>query len=107
VRFFRQDADKRISRIDTVALEADGTATLIMGNDPPMKLDDLQARVGNYVAYALDGEMTAQYPETVGHPVRIVLVVSQQPTGELATYVHTIPTRLAAHGVDFKVKVVP
>jgi hypothetical protein len=67
----------------------------------------LQARVHAYVGFALDGQMVRMYPETTGHSVKIVLVVDQDPAGDLPAYLAAVTPRLAAYGVDLAVKVTP
>jgi hypothetical protein len=65
-------------KVEVVALSADGTVNLYIVQDQPWtgsdaQLNSLQAKVHNYVGYALDGQLARDYPETVGKPREIVV----------------------------------
>jgi hypothetical protein len=67
------------SKVDLVALSPDGSAALLyIVNDSPWtgsdaQIKSLQAKIDNYVGFALDGEMTKLYPEMAGLDWRIVI----------------------------------
>jgi len=80
---------------------------LLLGHDPSRSLGYLQERVAAYVGFARDGQMVREYPDTEGHPVKIVLIVVNEPSGDLANYVRGVTPRLKTYGVDLVVKVTP
>jgi hypothetical protein len=60
--------------IDLVAMDAEGTPILIVVETEPLAADDapaLQQKLNNYLSYALDGQLVANYPQATGKPVRI------------------------------------
>jgi hypothetical protein len=73
------DALFEASTVDLVSLSEDGsTVSLYIVSDSgwsgsEAQLESLQNKVHNYVSFALDGPMTATYPETDGLAWQIVI----------------------------------
>ena len=71
--------------IDLVGLSPDGsTVDLFLVQSSPwtgteIQIGTLQAKIQNYVGFAVDGQMARQYPEAEGLPWRIVI---DSQTGE-------------------------
>jgi hypothetical protein len=69
-----------VNTVDVVAQPADGSVVdLVIVNDSPWTGSDaqirsLQHKIHAYISFALDGQMTRTYPETVGLAWRIVIV---------------------------------
>lgn len=65
--------------MDRVSISEDGsTVSLYIVSDSgwsgtDAQLDSLQEKIHNYVSFAIDGPMTATYPETDGLAWRIVI----------------------------------
>lgn len=93
--------------IDYVALLADGTVALLLAHDSSQPIEQLQQRVHGYVGFAVDGQMTRDYPQTEGRPVSIMLIVPEQPTGNLAAYIDLIRPSMAQEGIGLTVEVEP
>jgi hypothetical protein len=92
------------AKIDVVALSADGTVELYIVQDHPWtgsdaQLNSLQAKVHNYVGYALDGQLATDYPETVNKPWQIVVHCQTGAPDDRAQYVLTeLAKRLRPYG---------
>ena len=93
--------------IDYVALLTDGTVALLLGYDSSQPIEQLQRRVHDYVRFALDGQMTREYPQTEGRSISIMLIVPEQPTGNLAAYIDLIRAPMAQEGIRLTVEVEP
>lgn len=79
-------------KVDFVALSADGAVELYIVQGHPWtgsdaQLNSLQAKVHNYVGYALDGQLSRDYPETVDRPWEIVVDCQAGAPDERAQYV--------------------
>jgi hypothetical protein len=76
------------SKVDFVSLSDDGsTVSLYIVSDSPWsgsdaQLESLQNKIHNYVSFALDGPMTATYPETQGLRRQIVIDCQAGPPDE-------------------------
>jgi hypothetical protein len=102
------DADK----VDLVALpEAGDVVELFVVQDAPWtgsdaQLGSLRAKVQAYVAYALDGQLTAAYPETQGLPWRIVVhSQTDAPDERTAGAITTLAGRVRQHGGELVTRV--
>lgn len=84
--------------IDLVGLTPDGsTVELFIVQCGPWtgsenQIGTLQAKIQNYVGFALDGQLESQYPEVRGLPWRIVI---DSQTGEPDAKAQTVFTHLA------------
>ena len=101
------------SKVDLVSLAADGSVNLWVvqpnawdGSDS--EIQALQLKIHNYVSYALDGGMAADYPETVGQPWKIV-VHSQAGPPDVGTaqILSVLSERLPVYGGSIEVLVDP
>lgn len=72
--------------IDFVSLDSIGNAIVLsLVEDRPWgergeRLPDLQAKLNTYVAFALDGQLTDEYPEAAGKKIRFRLHYAFPPT---------------------------
>jgi hypothetical protein len=65
------------------------------------ELTTLQAKIHNYVGFALDGQLVATYPETQDLPWRIVVVGQAGPPDERTlTLLGTLCEPIRAYGGD-------
>jgi hypothetical protein len=101
---------QRISTIDLVAVDADGTCLLVMVDDRPWNADpaqetQLRDKINTYASYVTSGELVDAYPEVAGKPVRIQLHCVQEPTGRIATVVQHAASELHNLGISFVVNV--
>jgi hypothetical protein len=91
-------------KVDVVALSADGSVELYIVQDHPWtgsdaQLSSLQAKVHNYVGYALDGQLATDYPETVDKPWQIVVRCRSGPPDDRTQNVLTeLAKRLRPYG---------
>jgi hypothetical protein len=102
-----QEPQSPAPKIDAITIEADGAVSLLLGHDPTQPLDYLQERIQVYVSYALDGQMASMYPETNNRPIRIILIVGEEPAGDLAFIVNAVTPRLADYGIELITRVQP
>ncbi len=90
--------------IDAVAVTGDGRVALVMGYGSSQTVDTLRVRVQEYVAFALDGQMVRDYPETAGRPVEIVVAPEGAATPDLLAYVEVVKPRLATYGIGIAIR---
>lgn len=95
--------------VDLIAKDAGhGEVSLIMVEPRPwdgseQQVDQLLAKLNNYVAFALEGELLEKMPEVEGRSLRVQLDCASPPPDEL---VETIRTGLAQHNIGFTVNVI-
>lgn len=70
--------------IDLITMSKDGAVVLVMveareWEGTPERILQLQEKVNHYLAFALDGDMVARYPETAGKPVRLRIDCDHEP----------------------------
>jgi len=101
-------------QVDLVGLtESADTVELFIVQDEPWtgsdaQLQSLRDKVQTYVSYAVDGKMTAAYPETQGLPWRIVLhAQSGPPDRRTADVIAALSARLPEHGGGFETRLGP
>jgi hypothetical protein len=69
-----------VEKIDLVAVSPDGSTVILYivqdgtWTDSDTELETLQAKINNYVAFAVDGQMTRTNPELLGLPWKIEVV---------------------------------
>ncbi len=102
------------AQVDVVALtESADTVELFIVQDEPWTGSDAQLqsfrdKVQTYISYAVDGQMTAAYPETHGLPWRIVLhAQSGPPDRRTADVIAALSARLPEHGGGFEARLGP
>jgi hypothetical protein len=96
--------------IDLVTSTADGESVLVMVEEREWdgadeRIQELQAKIHNYVGFALDGQLARLYPETAGRSIAIQLDCSFEPDPSVQRFVEQITPRLAAYGIGFRVNV--
>ena len=101
-----------IEDAETVDLIAEdpghGQVALIMVETRPwegseQQVDQLLAKLNNYVAFALDGELLEKVPDVAGKSLRIQLDCESAPPADL---VETIRAGLEQHNIGFSVNVI-
>ena len=70
----------------------------------PDQLAQLQEKINNYTAFALDG-LADRYPDSVGRPLRFQLDCVSPPIGEYADLVAHAARLFADHEIRFVVNV--
>lgn len=101
------------SQIDVVSAHPrTGEFCLVMLDTPewrraPDRVQQLQAKVQNYIHFALGGQLARLYPDSVGKPVRLQLNLNAEPEGELARVLDQLRAETGRKGVPFVVRVVP
>lgn len=107
MRFGRRKADDFTFdplKVDVVAESADLVTELIIVQSNPWtgsdaQIESLQEKVQTYVSFALDGEMSRQFPQTVGRPCSIVInSLSGAPDARTQSVLDVLTTRLPDHG---------
>jgi hypothetical protein len=69
------------------------------------RLRQLQEKINNYVAYALDGQMAEENPNSVGRPVGIRLDYYCEPDDDLLAFVEWFGEQLREDGIGFTLSV--
>lgn len=93
--------------VDLVAVSPDGSLVeLIIVQAEPWSGTDaelmaLQAKIHNYVGFAIDGQLVATHPETDGLPWRIIIDSQAGPPDERTLAVlEALTDRVRAYGGD-------
>ena len=69
-------------------------------------LPDLQAKFGTYLTYALDGQLTEEYPALAGKPIRFELRTQYSPTEREQKFFDFVSREyLQPEGITFGLKV--
>jgi hypothetical protein len=99
------------SKIDLVSISADGSETLLhIVNDSPWtgsddQVESLQSKIHNYVSFALDGQMHAAYPESVGLGWKIVINdQAGPPDARTANVISKVAQAVKRYGGDLVLK---
>ena len=99
------------TRVDLVAFPKDSAVVeLIVVNDSPWtsseaQIMSLQQKIHAYVGFALDGPMTATYPETAGLPWRIVVVDQAGPVDpKTSDIIERVAEKVRRYGGDLIVR---
>lgn len=96
--------------VDVVSLSADETIVeLHIVSDAPWtgsddQITSLQQKIHNYVAFAVDGQLAATYPDVAGLPWQIVIrCLSGAPDPRTADVLDRTREPVQQHGGDLKV----
>ncbi len=92
--------------IDLIAQSPAGDMCLIMVQDKDWdgseeRLLELQAKVNAYLAYALDGQLCAQYPQARGKRVRIELHCDDPPDPRTQAFLERVMDETRRFGIEF------
>ena len=95
--------------IDFVAHDPSGVVVLVMveGRDwdgSNERLFQLQEKINNYASFASDGQLSKEYPDLAGKPVRLELRCVGQPDPKTASFLARVREKLEAAGLAFGVK---
>lgn len=87
-----------------------GEYTLIMVEDRPWdgseeRMLEVQTKTYAYLDFALGGQLTEHYPESVGQPVRIQLDCVEPPDPVTDEFLSLLGAAVEAEGVRFVVNV--
>jgi hypothetical protein len=94
-------------KIDVVATAPNGSVRLVVVQDQPWtgsdeELQSLRQKVHNYVAYAVDGQMHRDKPESQGHPWSIAVVsMAGAPDRRSAETLAQLQEAVPRHGGAF------
>jgi len=66
----------------------------------------LQAKVNNYLSFALDGQMARQYPDSVGKPLRLQLDCVAEPDANSAQFIELVREKLKTEGIRLIVNLI-
>ncbi len=69
------------------------------------RLQEIRAKIENYVLFALCGQMTRLYPEASGKPIRLQLDCEIPPDAKTADFLEEVRQRLGKQGFRFIVSV--
>jgi Family of unknown function (DUF6572) len=69
------------------------------------RLLQLQRKVNGYLAFALDGQLTRMYPESVGKPIRLQLDCLLPPDAATKRFIELAKEQTEQHGISFVVNV--
>lgn len=93
------DHDKENWKLIVVETEAwDGSVDRLL---------QLQGKLNNYLAFALDGQMHRLYPESIEKHVAIQLDCYEEPDQRTVEFLETAKQRVAEEGIGLYVNVVP
>ena len=73
----------------------------------PGQIEQLKAKFNTYAQFALDGELTRQFPDLADRPVSIRLDCAAEPPSDVAEILAFTTERLAEYGVTVTVNVNP
>jgi hypothetical protein len=97
--------------IDVVAHDPiDDVYLLVMVEDRPWdavpdQSVQLRNKINTYAGFVLDGALQRQYPEALGHRVRLQLDCSSEPTAEIAEIVRHANHKLFGFDLEVVVRV--
>lgn len=72
-------------------------------DDSQQQLDQLQAKINNYLHFALDGDLVRKYPQAAGRPVRIQLDCTTPPSVKTEEFLAPIEKAARKMGLRFVV----
>jgi len=114
MRFGEKKVEERLfdpAKVDVCAISEGGVVELFIVQDHPWtgsdaQLQSLQDKVQTYVSYALDGQMVAAYPETLGLRWRIVIHAQTGPPDvRTQTVLDALNQRLTGYGGSIDTRV--
>jgi hypothetical protein len=97
--------------IDLVTYDSkSGEFALIMTETRPWdgsadRVLELQEKINNYLAFALDGQLERQHPGSVGKPIRLQLDCVGPPDPETGHFINLVREKLRGEGIRFVVNV--
>jgi len=99
-----------MDKIDLITQKPDGTVVLVMVEERPWdgsraRLEELQARVNNYVSFALDGQLVQRFPMVEGQAVEIRLDCSEEPDSISRDFLSKLRDKLEEFNVMLEVNV--
>jgi hypothetical protein len=71
------------------------------------ELPELQQKLNDYLAFALDGQMAEMYPESVGKRARIHVDLPREPSAPVREFLAAAEHEVIRHGLGFVVNVAP
>jgi hypothetical protein len=75
-------------------------------SDSPEQLDQLLAKINNYVHFVEDGGLVQNFPQAQGKAVRIQIDCNSPSNGESAKLIAQAQQLLLQHGITFAVNVI-
>jgi hypothetical protein len=114
MRFGKKKVVERLfdpAKVDVCAISEGGDVELFIVQDRPWtrsdaQLQSLQDKVQTYMSYAMDGQMVAAYPETVGLKWRIVIhTQTGSPDVRTQTVLDALNQRLTGYGGSIETRV--
>ena len=69
------------------------------------RMFQLQEKFNAYMAFILDGEMRADFPELVGRPVRVVLECTDYPPDSVVDFLQKVREQMLLMAIDLEVDV--
>ena len=73
--------------------------------DVPLNLQEVQAKLNTYLAYALDGQLATDYPDLARKPVRIQLDTTTEPPDDVLQMTRRMRDACKQYGVVFVLNV--
>jgi len=73
-------------------------------DDSDQQLEQLQAKINNYLHFALDGALAKTYPQATGKPVRIQVDCPRQPKGKTADFLARAEEAARGQGASLRRK---
>ena len=99
--------------IDLIAQDP-ATNVVVLGMTEPRPWDgsdrrifELQEKVNAYLSFALDGEMTTNFPQFSDKIVRLQLECAESPDPKTDYFIGVIREQIGFQGIEFVVNVVP
>jgi hypothetical protein len=98
--------------IDVVAHDPQTDAVVLIMREPrpwdgsERQLFQLQEKINAYLSFALDGEMTAAFPQFAGKPVVLRLECIQEPAGRAVQLIAAVRHQIAFQEITFDVRIV-
>lgn len=69
------------------------------------RLFQLQEKINAYLSFALDGEMSEEYPDFAGKALRLQLDCAALPDPATSAFLHVVQEQIAFQNIRFIVKV--
>jgi hypothetical protein len=97
--------------IDLFGHDAKTGEVLLVMNEPrpwdgsDLRLHELQEKFNAYAAFLLDGEMTDEYPELAGKPMRIELRCDHMPDERALDFLNVVHEQLGFQEIRMEVVV--
>jgi hypothetical protein len=84
-----------------------GAAVLVLVQPDPWdedgrRLDELQVRVNECATFALDGQMTRQFPETAGKSVAVSIEFVHEPGAKERRFFDAVSNQLAQWQIELR-----